>query len=142
MKLSPSSGLIKGLPIAIAAVGVMIVALIVARLVGPHDDVTYRTAIVKRGDLVLAVSAPGTIEPEEVVDIGAQVLGMIKEFGRDDRDGSKPIDYGSPVEEGTVLARIDDALYQARVDKAGAQVEIAQAQLAIGMDKGDASKVE
>jgi HlyD family secretion protein len=69
------------------------------------------------------VGATGTIEPEEVVDVGAQVVGMIKEFGRDPHDSTRPIDYLSMVEDGTVLARIDDAIYRARVDKAAATVE-------------------
>src|SRR5919199_5701013 len=83
----------------------------------------FRTVSVERGDLLATISATGVIEPEEVVDVGAQVAGMIQSFGRDPRDSSKPIDYGSPVEEGTVLARIDEALYQSQVDRTRAQVD-------------------
>jgi HlyD family secretion protein len=54
---------------------------------------------------------------------------MIKEFGQDPHDSTRPIDYLSAVEEGTVLARIDDAIYRARLDRANALVEQAQAQL-------------
>jgi HlyD family secretion protein len=71
----------------------------------------YRTAAVERDDLVIAISANGTLEPEEVIDVGAQVVGRIKAFGRDPRNPDRPIDYGTPVEEGTVLAQIDDATY-------------------------------
>src|SRR5262249_18705520 len=39
------------------------------------------------------------------------------------------IDYGTPVEKGTVLARIDESIYQAQVNRARAQVEQAQAQV-------------
>src|SRR5438093_873749 len=47
----------------------------------------YKTADAKRGKLLATISATGTIEPEEVVDVGAQVAGMILSFGpdRDDR---------------------------------------------------------
>lgn len=47
----------------------------------------YKTAEAKRGKLLATISATGTIEPEEVVDVGAQVAGMILSFGpdRDDR---------------------------------------------------------
>jgi HlyD family secretion protein len=69
---------------------------------------SLRTIGVQRGDLLATVSATGTIEPEEVVDVGAQVVGMIKEFGRDPSDSTRPIDYLSLVEPGMVLARIDD----------------------------------
>src|SRR5438105_659206 len=41
---------------------------------------TYKTAPVKRGGLVQTITATGTVEPEEVVDIGAQVAGQINTF--------------------------------------------------------------
>jgi HlyD family secretion protein len=80
----------------------------------------FRTVTVKRGDLQAAISATGTVEPEEVVDIGAQVAGRIVTFGQD-KNGQE-VDYGSVVEAGTVLARIDDALYAADVGVAKAQL--------------------
>jgi HlyD family secretion protein len=84
-----------------------------------------QTVPVKRGDLVSVIGATGTVEPEEVVDIGAQVAGVIESFGKD-ADG-KPVDYGSPVEEGTVLAHIDDSLYAAAVEQAQANLQSAEA---------------
>jgi HlyD family secretion protein len=100
------------------------------------NKVRYRTVAVRRGDLTNAISATGTIEPEEVVDVGAQVAGEIIRFGDDPREGGKTISYGSPVEKGTVLARLDDKLFKARVDqmkanvtKAEADVQQAQAKL-------------
>jgi len=86
-----------------------------------------RTAEVVRGDLKFTIDATGTVEPEEVVDVGAQVAGRIESLGTDPRDASRTIDYGSPVEVGTVLARINDSLYESEVDQAQAQVESAQA---------------
>src|SRR5258707_13561613 len=73
----------------------------------------FRNEEIKRDELVVTISATGTLEPEDVVDVGTQVAGMIKEFGIG-ADG-KPIDYGSPVEPGTELARIDDSLFKAKV---------------------------
>ena len=81
----------------------------------------FREAPVKRGDLYVTITATGTLEPEEVVDVGAQVAGQILFFGKD--KSGKPIDYGSVVEEGTVLAKIDDSLYTADVDLAKAQLD-------------------
>ena len=76
------------------------------------------------------------IEPQEVVDVGAQVAGRIESFAADPFEPSKTISYGSRVEPGTVLARLDNALYQARLDqargrvtKAEADIELAQAKL-------------
>src|SRR5258708_6700811 len=74
---------------------------------GYDHKVLFNTAMVQLGDLVATISATGTIEPVEVVDIGAQVAGLISAFGKD-KNGN-PIDYGSIVGEGTVLAKIDDS---------------------------------
>ena len=52
-----------------------------------------RLAPVIRGDLEAVISATGTVEPEEVIDVGAQVAGKIIAFGKD--KNGKPIDYGS-----------------------------------------------
>src|ERR1700693_2776567 len=43
----------------------------------------FRSALVNRGDLVATINATGTIEPVEVVDIGAQVAGLVTSFGQD-----------------------------------------------------------
>jgi HlyD family secretion protein len=89
--------------------------------------IAYRTARVTRGSLLIAISATGTVEPEEVIDVGAQVAGQILSFGRD-ADG-KTVDYGSKVTEGTVLATIDESLYAAEAAQAEAQVQAAKASL-------------
>ena len=44
---------------------------------------SVRTEPVKRGDLVSVIKATGTIEPEDVVDVGAQVMGRIEDLGVD-----------------------------------------------------------
>jgi HlyD family secretion protein len=91
--------------------------------------VSFRTATVKRGDLPATITATGTVEPEEIVDVGAQVTGMIAKLGKDPIDPNKDIDYGSKVHQGTVLAHIDDTLYQAQVDQAKANLANSQANL-------------
>jgi HlyD family secretion protein len=88
---------------------------------------TFLTAAVDKGDILTTINATGTIEPEEVIDIGAQVQGMITEFGRDPNNPSAPIDYGSRVEKGTVLARIDESVYKAAVKQATANLRQLQA---------------
>jgi HlyD family secretion protein len=88
---------------------------------------SFRTAAVRRGDLLAAISATGTAEPEEVVDVGAQVAGQIDAFGPDPNDSRKVVNHGTAVEKGTVLAHIDDALYAADVEQARSQLEQAKA---------------
>jgi HlyD family secretion protein len=93
---------------------------------GNHNQSSaFRLAPIVRGDLEAAISATGTVEPEEVVDIGAQVAGRIVAFGKDKQ--GKTVDYGSVVEAGTILARIDDALYAADVSQSRAQLAQARA---------------
>ena len=87
--------------------------------------VSYTTAPVTRGNLVATIDATGTVEPEEVVDVGAQVAGLLIAFGKD--ENGKPIDYGSVVEANTVLLRIDDSMYAADAAQADAQLQQAKA---------------
>ncbi len=98
----------------------------------------FRTEAVTRGDLVPNISATGTVEPQEVVDVGAQVEGQIISFGTDDK--GKMIDYGSTVEAGTVLARIDDTLYQA--DAANANAALAQAKAGVTKSIADLAQMQ
>jgi HlyD family secretion protein len=116
-------------------VGIMILVVIGLVVIGvagvwwfrskQGKDPTFRTVPVKRGDLVATISATGTLEPEAAVDVGAQVAGVIIAFGKD--KNGREIDWGSVVEEGTVLARIDDSLYVAAVETAKAQLQEAVA---------------
>lgn len=85
----------------------------------------FRTVKVIRGDLVATISATGTLEPEELVDVGAQVDGEILSFGKD--VNGNPIDYGSVVRKGMLLAHIDESTYAADVNVADAQVRQGQA---------------
>jgi HlyD family secretion protein len=93
------------------------------------EPTQFRTVSVRRDDLIVAVSASGTLEPVEIVDVGAQVIGRIKSFGTDLDDPTKTIDYGAKVKEGTVLAQIDDSTFQATVDQMQANVKKAKAEL-------------
>src|SRR3954468_300535 len=71
------------------------------------DQPPFRVEKVTRGDLQINVRATGTVEPEETVDVGAQVVGRIKELGKDLRGNpshnteknftAKPVDYEMPV---------------------------------------------
>ena len=102
---------------------------------------SYQFAEVKRGPLMATVGATGTTEPQDVVDIGAQVPGLIIAIGPDAKTQSKRIDWGSEVEgpllgstgqvvkPGTLLAQIDPALYEAQKRSAEAAVAAAEADL-------------
>lgn len=87
----------------------------------------WKTEAVSRGKLLVTVSASGTIQPEDVVDVGAQVAGRIASFGKDTRGAT--IDYGSEVEPDMILAKIDDEMYLAAVRQAEAKVRQAESKV-------------
>lgn len=109
--------------LVIGLAAVVAILLVIGFLqLGGRNLAAFRTSPLKRGDLLATISATGTVEPEEVIDVGAQVAGRIVVFGKD--KSGKPVDYGSVVEAGMVLAHIDDALYAADVESAKANLGV------------------
>ncbi len=93
------------------------------------QHVEFRTVLVKRGDLLATINATETLEARrEVADVDAQIAGEVISFGADPRDSSRrTISHGSPVEEGTLLATLDDKVFTARLHQAKATVAKAEA---------------
>jgi len=56
-----------------------------ATQIAGDSPANFRTVQVTQGDLPDTIEATGTVEPEEVVDVGAQVAGRIESFGPDYR---------------------------------------------------------
>jgi HlyD family secretion protein len=96
---------------------------------GGRREVPYRVQRLQHGDIMRTIAATGTIEPEEVIDVGAQVAGQIKFLGDRAKNPSKVIDHGTEVEEGIMLAQIDDAVYKAQVVQNEANLQRAEADL-------------
>ena len=88
-------------------------------------NIIFQTEEVKRSDLMSVINASGTVEPEELVNVGAQVSGKIMSFGLD--SNNQQVDYGSKVTKGMVLARIDEVLYEAALKEANAALLQAKA---------------
>jgi HlyD family secretion protein len=80
----------------------------------------FLTAAVERGDIIVTVSANGTLNPVTLVNVGAQVSGTVKELG---------VDFNSHVQRGQILARLDERIYAAAVHQSEANVANASAQL-------------
>ena len=74
----------------------------------------------QRGDVEDLVSATGTLQPRDYVDVGAQVSGQLEKIH---------VEVGSVVAEGDLLAEIDSTLYRARVDATRASLENQRAQM-------------
>ena len=79
------------------------------------------TAVVTRGNLEDTVTATGTLQPKDFVDVGTQVSGQLKKL---------LVDIGAVVKKGQLLAEIDPSVYQAKVDGDQAQLLNQKAQLA------------
>jgi HlyD family secretion protein len=87
----------------------------------------FRKLPAENGDLLISVSAAGTVQPVEVVDVGAQIPGRILSFGPDRDEEGETVDYGSRVKEGDILAKLDDEPYLAELDSTEAALLLAQA---------------
>ncbi len=115
------------IPIFVAAVVIVFGTGFWRWRAGGNPAISFTTVPVKRGDVSSTISATGTLEPLEVVDVGAQVAGQISVFGTDTE--GKVVDYGSVVEEGKLLAKIDDSVYAADLSVAKAGMLSADANL-------------
>ncbi|MCQ2378883.1 MAG: efflux RND transporter periplasmic adaptor subunit [Victivallaceae bacterium] len=112
------------------AVAVAVVAVVVAlwkNFYGEENIFLFSTETIQFGNVATTISASGTVEPEELVNVGAQVSGKIMSFGVD-TDGN-PVDYRSTVTKGMVLAHIDEVLYEAALSEAKASKLKAQVQI-------------
>lgn len=78
----------------------------------------YRLDRVERGPLTAAISATGTLNAVVTVQVGSQVSGQISALSAD---------FNSRVEKGQIIARIDPAIFEARVSQAKADLESAGA---------------
>ncbi|PKN13962.1 MAG: hypothetical protein CVU67_08130, partial [Deltaproteobacteria bacterium HGW-Deltaproteobacteria-24] len=83
-----------------------------------EEVISYNTKKVTQGDLSVIVSATGTINPTNSVEIGVEVSGTIKEIY---------VDFNDEVEVGQLLATLDTRKLQSEVDGQTAALAIANA---------------
>lgn len=116
----------KKLPVLLAIV-VVVVALAISAFgfFGGEKASPYRVEPVRKAPFSLAIKATGTLQPDEVVDVGAQAAGQILSLGTDAKGA--PLDFGSRVDEGMILAKIDEVLSAADLASARAQLQQAKA---------------
>lgn len=86
----------------------------------------YKTINVAEEQIFSVIRATGTIEPEDLIDVGAQVTGQILSFGTDTE--GKEVDYCSHVKAGQLLAQIDSVTYDAELRSAKAALATAKAE--------------
>ncbi len=107
------------------AIAALILLLLVAagwaawkKLSAPGPREQYQIVTVQRGDLEDLVTATGTVQPRDYVDVGAQVSGQLKKIY---------VEVGSQVKEGDLLAEIDPTVFLATVDSRRASLRNLQA---------------
>jgi HlyD family secretion protein len=81
---------------------------------------TYRTAPVRRGDVIEVVKSAGTIQPVQSVQVGSFVSGPISHIY---------VDYNDEVKKGQLLAEIDQLIPKANLGQARASLACAEANL-------------
>jgi HlyD family secretion protein len=85
---------------------------------GPDAGISFKTAPAAVTDIHVTVSATGTLEPTNEVEVGSELSGTVQEVFAD---------YNDQVTEGQVLARLDIADLQAQVRKSKASLASARA---------------
>jgi HlyD family secretion protein len=93
-----------------------------AVLVMPDDEntVRFKTEQVRRGDLLVRVTATGTLQPVNQVEVGTEVSGTIE---------SVAVDYNDRVVANGVLARLDTDQLDARLRQSQAALALAKARV-------------
>lgn len=88
---------------------------------GKQADLSqYQLVKVQRADIEDLVTATGSLQPLEYVDVGAQVSGQLRKIH---------VEIGSVVQSGDLLAEIDPTVYRANVDARRAQLKNLRATL-------------
>ena len=95
----------------------------------PAAAPNYRTADITRGNLMVTVTANGTVNPVRTVSIGSELSGIVRNV---------LVDVNSIVKKGDVLIELDDANLTAQVNQARASLASARAALA----EAEATQVE
>src|ERR1700682_3740613 len=107
------------IPLIVSAVVLIVAALLLYRCTS-GSSVTFQTAPVTRGPITQAVTATGTLNPVQNVQVGSQVSGNIQKLFAD---------FNSLVKAGQVIAQIDPVVFQANVNQAEGDLANARAAL-------------
>jgi HlyD family secretion protein len=119
----------KGLKRRLVVAGlVALVAIIIVIVKWAENSKSPRflTERVRRGDIVVTVSATGTLEATKKVDIGCELSGTVKTI---------EVDYNDHVKCDQVLARLDTSKFELSVAQSKAALENAKANVSLNEAK-------
>jgi HlyD family secretion protein len=75
---------------------------------GKNGEIKYKTETLARGDVEALVVTSGTLNPIEIVDVGAQVSGKIEKLY---------VDFNSAVTKGQIVAELDQEPLKMKIDQ-------------------------
>lgn len=82
------------------------------------EKIEFQTQTVNRGGFEVIVSATGTLEPTNEVEVGSELSGTIK---------SVEVDFNDRVKAGQILVRLDTTKLKAELAQSKASLEVAKA---------------
>lgn len=124
---------------AACAAGVAVVCLTLWwTFSGAPEKVSYMTKPVQTGDLIVTVSADGTLKPVRTVSVGSELSGIVSRVN---------VDVNSVVKVGDVLieldcAKLESAVNQARATLASAEAKLLEAQAVYAEAKAKLARYE
>jgi HlyD family secretion protein len=106
--------------------------------VGRDTPVDYATAKATRGDLTVTVSATGTLQPRDRVDIGAEISGRVANVF---------VDFNDRVKKDQILAELDTEqlrakLAQSQAALASARANVVQQRATVEQERTEAARAE
>ncbi len=116
-----------------------ILCLIIAGAIGYHfygagdgQQFDYTTQAAKTGDLQVIVTATGSIQPTDQVDISSELSGTVRKVN---------VTYNSPVKAGEILLELDTNKQEADVQSARAQLASAKANVLKAQAEAASAKI-
>ncbi|MGD8408373.1 MAG: efflux RND transporter periplasmic adaptor subunit [Thiohalophilus sp.] len=118
-RLMPGSRRWRWLVLAALLMAVVVVAYLWL-FPGQENKYSFEMAEVTQGDLTVTVTATGTVQPVNQVDVGSELSGTVEAVN---------VDFNDQVKRGQVLAKLDTDRLQALVIEAKASLESTRAKL-------------
>jgi HlyD family secretion protein len=99
---------------------VIVIFIIIWMKNGKSSQMQFKTEQVNRGDITVIVTATGTLEPTNEVEVGSELSGIVE---------SVEVDYNNKVKVGQMLAKLDTSKLDAQVTQSKAALESAKAKV-------------
>lgn len=85
-----------------------------------EKTVVYDTSEVEQGDIIVQISATGTLQPTNQIEVGSELSGTVLEIFAD---------YNTVVKKGQILAKLDTTKLLSQVTQSRASLDVSKANL-------------